>query len=155
MGEGRTASPRIGEGIELDFVVVLSGVKIIEIGDAIDAEHDGFAIQDELGLADLPRCIPTAKKVVPSGPDWFHEVKYDGYRLRVERDGDRVRLFSKGGHDWTSRYPWIVETARKIRKTQFVIDGEAVALAWTASPISTPCIPASTTTRSSCTPSTA
>ena len=39
-----------------------------------------------------------------------------------------MRLFSKGGHDWTSRYPWIVETARKIRKTQFVIDGEAVAL---------------------------
>jgi ATP-dependent DNA ligase len=41
-------------------------------------------------------CLPTAKKVVPSGPDWFHEVKYDGYRLCVERDGDRVRLFSRG-----------------------------------------------------------
>jgi len=31
------------------------------------------------------------------------------------------------GHDWAGRYPWI-ETAQKIRKTQFVIDGEAVAL---------------------------
>ncbi|MCA1379431.1 DNA ligase [Bradyrhizobium sp. BRP05] len=73
-------------------------------------------------------CIPTAKKVVPSGPDWFHEIKYDGYRVRLERDGDRVRLFSKGGHDWTSRYPWIVETALKIRKSQFILDGEAVVL---------------------------
>lgn len=73
-------------------------------------------------------CIPTAGKAVPSGPDWIHEVKYDGYRIRLERDGDRVRLFSKGGHDWTSRYPWIVETALKIRKSQFIIDGEAVVL---------------------------
>ena len=73
-------------------------------------------------------CIPTAGKAVPSGPDWIHEVKYDGYRMRLERDGDRVRLFSKGGHDWTSRYPWIAETALKIRKSQFIIDGEAVVL---------------------------
>jgi ATP-dependent DNA ligase len=73
-------------------------------------------------------CIPTAGKAVPSGPDWIHEVKYDGYRMRLEREGDRVRLFSKGGHDWTTRYPWIAETALKIRKSQFIIDGEAVAL---------------------------
>jgi hypothetical protein len=33
-------------------------------------------------------CLPTSGKAVPSGPDWIHEVKYDGYRLRVERDGD-------------------------------------------------------------------
>jgi ATP-dependent DNA ligase len=37
-------------------------------------------------------CIPTKSTNVPTGPDWFHEIKYDGYRLRVDRDGDRVRL---------------------------------------------------------------
>ena len=37
-------------------------------------------------------CIPTVGKIVPAGAEWFHEIKYDGYRLRVERDGDRVRL---------------------------------------------------------------
>jgi bifunctional non-homologous end joining protein LigD len=36
-------------------------------------------------------------------------VRYDGYRLRLERDGDRVRLITRGGYDWTDRYPWIVE----------------------------------------------
>jgi hypothetical protein len=37
-------------------------------------------------------CLPTLGKFVPSGPEWFHEIKYDGYRLSVERDGERMRL---------------------------------------------------------------
>ena len=73
-------------------------------------------------------CIPTRGIKVPSSPDWLHEIKYDGYRLRVERNGDRVRLITRGGYDWTKRYPWIVEAALKNRYTQFVIDGEAVIL---------------------------
>jgi bifunctional non-homologous end joining protein LigD len=48
--------------------------------------------------------------------------------VRVERDGDRVRLITRGGYDWTKRYPWIVEAALKNRHKQFVIDGEAVVL---------------------------
>ncbi len=73
-------------------------------------------------------CIPTAGKAVPNGPDWLHEVKYDGYRLLVIRDLERVRLITRGGHDWTKRSPWIVEAAAKNRTKQFVIDGEAVVL---------------------------
>ena len=48
-------------------------------------------------------CIPTRGAKVPSGPDWLHEVKYDGYRLRIERDGSSVRLITRGGNDWTKR----------------------------------------------------
>ncbi len=73
-------------------------------------------------------CIPTRSTSVPATPDWLHEIKYDGYRLRLERDGDRVRLITKGGYNWTSRYPWIVEAALKNRVKRFVIDGEAVVL---------------------------
>jgi bifunctional non-homologous end joining protein LigD len=73
-------------------------------------------------------CIPTKSDAVPDTPDWLHEIKYDGYRLRVERDGDRVRLITRGGYNWTDRYPWIVEAALKNRFKQFVIDGEAVVL---------------------------
>jgi ATP-dependent DNA ligase len=69
-------------------------------------------------------CLPTLGKAVPAGPDWLHEIKYDGFR----RVGDRVRLFTRGGYDWTKRYPWIVEAARKNRQKRFVIDGEAVVL---------------------------
>ena len=72
--------------------------------------------------------FPTVGKAVPAGAEWFHEVKYDGYRLRVERDGDQVRLTTRGGHDWTKRFPWIAEAALRNRRKQFVLDGEAVIL---------------------------
>ena len=56
---------------------------------------------------------PTKAIKVPAGPEWLHEIKQDGFRIRVERDGDRVRLITRGGYDRTKRYPWIVEAARK------------------------------------------
>ena len=49
-------------------------------------------------------CLPTRSTSVPSSSDWLHEVKYDGYRLRLERDGDRVRLITRGGYNRTDRY---------------------------------------------------
>ena len=69
-------------------------------------------------------CIPTRGIQVPAGPEWLHEIKYDGYRLLVQRDGNRVRLITRGGYDWTKRYPWIAEAAPKNRQKHFVIDGE-------------------------------
>jgi ATP-dependent DNA ligase len=73
-------------------------------------------------------CIPTRGTKVPAGPDWLHEVKMDGYRLIVQREGKRVRLFTRNGYDWSDRYPQITEAALRNRSTSFVIDGEAVLL---------------------------
>ena len=59
----------------------------------------------------------------------FHPLRLHRiYRLRLERDGNRVRLITRGGYNWSDRYPWIVEAALKNRHRQFVIDGEAVVL---------------------------
>lgn len=60
-------------------------------------------------------CFPTKGTKVPAGPEWFYEIKHDGYRMGVERDHDRVRLITKSGHDWTNRYLLIVDAARGIR----------------------------------------
>ena len=46
----------------------------------------------------------------------------------VQRDGKRVRLFTRNGHDWSDRFPLIVEAALRNRNSSFVIDGEAVLL---------------------------
>ncbi|WP_249814654.1 ATP-dependent DNA ligase [Bradyrhizobium barranii] len=44
------------------------------------------------------------------------------------RDGDDVKLLSKAGLDWTWRFPWIVETAKKMKPSRFAIDGEICVL---------------------------
>ena len=73
-------------------------------------------------------CVPIAGKAVPARPQWLHEIKYDGYRLILVREDKRVRLLTRNGHDWSGRFPWIVESALKNRQKHFVIDGEAVVL---------------------------
>ncbi len=65
---------------------------------------------------------------MPAGPDWLHEIKHDGYRLIVQREGGHVRLFTRNGHDWSDRFPLIVEAALENKQQRFVIDGEAVLL---------------------------
>ena len=73
-------------------------------------------------------CIPTRGTTVPASPDWIHEIKHDGYRLIVQKDGKRVRLFTRNGHDWSGRYPQITKAALRNRNSAFVLDGEAVLL---------------------------
>jgi hypothetical protein len=71
-------------------------------------------------------CIPTRAYRVPSGPGWVHEIKHDGYRLQVRREGEAVRLFTRRGYDWSGRYPAIAATAMLLRARSFTLDGEAV-----------------------------
>ena len=73
-------------------------------------------------------CIPTRGTKVPAHPDWLHEIKHDGYRLIVQRDGKRVRLWTRNGYDWSGRFPLITEAALRIKADRFVVDGEAVLL---------------------------
>jgi bifunctional non-homologous end joining protein LigD len=73
-------------------------------------------------------CIPTPATKVPNGADWIHEIKHDGYRLIIQREGKRVRLFTRNGHDWSDRFPVIIEAALRNRISSFVFDGEAVLL---------------------------
>jgi bifunctional non-homologous end joining protein LigD len=62
----------------------------------------------------------------PAGADWVHEIKHDGYRLQVRREGNTVRLFTRNGYDWSARYPAIAVTAARLRAKSFTLDGEAV-----------------------------
>jgi bifunctional non-homologous end joining protein LigD len=73
-------------------------------------------------------CQPSKVARPPSGPLWVHEIKHDGYRLMVRRDGARVRSFTRNGHDWADRFPAIVDAASRIKASSFLIDGEAVVV---------------------------
>jgi bifunctional non-homologous end joining protein LigD len=65
-------------------------------------------------------CQPSKAARPPSGPLWVHEIKRDGYRLMVRRDGLRVRCFTRNGHDWADRFPAIVDTARRLKASSFL-----------------------------------
>ena len=60
-------------------------------------------------------CLPSRAVRLPSGRLWVHEIKHDGYRLMVRRDGPRVRCFTKNGYDWAARFPAIVDAAHRIK----------------------------------------
>src|SRR6187455_983033 len=71
-------------------------------------------------------CRPIKAARPPSGPLWIHEIKHDGFRLLVRREGTRVGCFTRGGFDWAERFPAIVAAASRIRAESFLIDGEAI-----------------------------
>src|SRR5262245_11569764 len=72
-------------------------------------------------------CLPSRADRPPAGPDWIHEIKHDGYRLMARRDSVGIRLLTRNGHDWSSRYPLIVEAVNRLKVRSCLIDGEAVA----------------------------
>ena len=57
----------------------------------------------------------------------MHEIKHDGYRLMARRDPVGIRLLTRNGHDWSPRYPLIVEAVNQLKVRSCLIDGEAVS----------------------------
>ena len=74
----------------------------------------------------IPPCLPTPSQKPPNGSAWVHEIKHDGYRLIARRDGNRVRLFTRRGYDWSGKYPRIVDSLLSLRVRSIIVDGEAV-----------------------------
>jgi bifunctional non-homologous end joining protein LigD len=69
---------------------------------------------------------PADAAKVPAGDGWLHEIKHDGYRLMIRKTGDRVRLFTRNGFDWSARYP--LAAAALLKADSAMLDGELVCL---------------------------
>ncbi len=70
--------------------------------------------------------LPFARGLPPSGSEWIHEIKFDGFRLLARRVGPRVRLFTRNGYDWTERFPLIRAGMLAVKAQSCLVDGEAV-----------------------------
>jgi bifunctional non-homologous end joining protein LigD len=79
-------------------------------------------------------CLPSRADRPPSGPGWVHEIKHDGFRMMVRRDPAGVRLLTRNGHDWSPRYPQILEAAGALKVRSFLVDGEVIAAQRSPSP---------------------
>lgn len=88
--------------------------------------------QPQLLLDPMPAriepCLPRLARTLPEGDGWAYEVKWDGYRICVHVEYGRVRVLTKNGHDWTSKFPGIASAARLLGPASAILDGEAVIL---------------------------
>ena len=60
----------------------------------------------------------------PDGPDWLHEIKFDGYRMHARLDAGRVQILTRRGNDWTDKYPAIAKAIAGLPAQNAYIDGE-------------------------------
>jgi len=88
----------------------------------------GVSHPERAGRGPIPnRRYKEGKRNLPSGSQWLHEIKHDGFRIIARKTGAQVRLYSRPGNDLTRRSPLIVETLARLRSRSCIIDGEAVA----------------------------
>jgi bifunctional non-homologous end joining protein LigD len=74
----------------------------------------------------IPPQLATLVKEPPSGDQWLHELKFDGYRMLCHINGDKVRFWSRSEKDWTSKFPNLIDAMAKLGVKNAVIDGEVV-----------------------------
>jgi len=72
----------------------------------------------------MARAVPA----LPEGPQWLYELKLDGYRALVLKDGARVEIRSRRGTNLTASYPTVATAAKKLNAQSVVLDGEVVAV---------------------------
>lgn len=69
--------------------------------------------------------LATLVETAPAG-DWRYEIKFDGYRIMARVDDGQVRLFTRNGHDWTSKMPKQAEAIAALGLESGWLDGEVV-----------------------------
>jgi bifunctional non-homologous end joining protein LigD len=94
---------------------------------AISAAKIPSAIKRAMPSAIHPMLATPATEPFDS-PDWFFEIKWDGYRAVAFLDKGKMRLVSRNQNDLTGRYPELKDMPQFVRAKQAILDGEVVAL---------------------------
>ena len=78
----------------------------------------------------MPRFRPPQLAVLsttpPSGPEWLHEIKFDGYRVLAAMAGGSAKLYTRSGLDWTEKFCGVAEAVAQLPARSALIDGEVV-----------------------------
>lgn len=85
-------------------------------------------VSAEARLTFIAPLMPTLVEKPPEGGGWIHEVKFDGYRSQIIIDDGGVRVFTRRGLDWTSKYRDIAAEAKALDVEDAIIDGEIIVL---------------------------
>jgi bifunctional non-homologous end joining protein LigD len=69
-------------------------------------------------------CSPTLRARPPEGDAWLHEIKFDGWRIQLHKRGRDVAIYTKNGHDYTTRLRSIAAAVAALPARSAIIDGE-------------------------------
>jgi bifunctional non-homologous end joining protein LigD len=70
---------------------------------------------------------PVLKREPPTGREWLHEVKHDGWRAQLHKAGDVVTIYSRNGNDVTQRFKSVAEAVAKLPAHSVIMDAEIIA----------------------------
>lgn len=76
----------------------------------------------------VPPQLATLDAKPPIGDEWLHELKFDGYRMICHLKNGKAQFWSRNGKDWTSKFPRLAESLKRLPAKAAVLDGEIVAL---------------------------
>ncbi len=71
--------------------------------------------------------LATLADGMPQGPQWVHEIKFDGYRTQALINNGTVQLLTRKGLDWTHRFPPLPDLLKRLKVKTAILDGEIVA----------------------------
>ena len=86
-----------------------------------------IAQKKEMPKAIRPQ-LATPVDAPPEGDGWLHELKYDGYRIAAGISGGDVKLLTRNGNDWTSKFPSIARALSRLPVKEAWLDGEVVSI---------------------------
>ena len=138
--------PGSAEIVEEELTSVLSGRTNADLAAGGDIRADHAARQKKRAALKAPHLdiakLPGVRKAIlpvfvkpslallkehpPSGKNWIHEIKLDGYRMQARIDGGRVQLLTRHGLDWTGRFPTVAREIALLLVGSALIDGEAI-----------------------------
>ncbi len=72
----------------------------------------------------IPPSLATLHAAAPSGAQWLHEIKFDGYRIEARLDHGTVQLLTRNRQDWTRRFKPIADAVAALPARTALLDGE-------------------------------
>ncbi len=118
-------------GRSLESIAAADGESAADTASGWSSRLDPSALPGARRAAAPARLEPELATLVeqpPEGDEWLHEIKFDGYRVMCHLEDGGVRLLTRRGADWTSRFPELPGALQRVPARNAVLDGEVVFL---------------------------
>jgi len=74
-----------------------------------------------------PMLLQTGNEVIDDS-NWIYDIKWDGWRILIHKEGERIEAFTRHGNNVTAKFPELQEVGHSIREHTAIIDCEGVVL---------------------------